>query len=186
MNNTTQALAYDGGDVRQWQQKLGAKLRELTGLMPEEHPPLNVRSLWKRDHELGTIEKIVFTSEPYSDVPAFVCVPKNAKPPYNWFICVQGHSTGMHNSIAVDRDDNSIPIEVPGDRDFAIGAMSRGIAALCIEQRSFGERREQAPQYNPDQGCHEATRLSASACSTSTAASTTCSHAMTSDPTASV
>jgi len=157
MNNTTQALAYDGGDVRQWQRKLGAKLRELTGPMPEKRVPLNVRSLWKREHELGSIEKIVFTSEPYSDVPAFVCLPKNAKPPYNWFICVQGHSTGMHNSIAVDREDNSIPIEIPGDRDFGIGCMSRGIAALCVEQRSFGERREQAPQYNPDQGCHEAT-----------------------------
>ena len=157
MKNTRQALAYDGGDLKTWQRKLRRKLRELVGIMPDGSTPLNVRSLWKRGHELGTIEKIVFTSEPYSDVPGYVCLPKNAQPPYTFFICVQGHSTGMHNSIAVDRDDNSKPITVEGDRDFALGCMARGIAALCIEQRAFGERREQLQQMRSDNGCHDAT-----------------------------
>ena len=157
MDNTIPALAYDGGDARTWQRKLRRKLRQLVGIMPEERVPLNAETIWKREHPLGTIEKIVFTSEPYVDVPAFVCLPKTAEPPYTFFICVQGHTTGMHNSIGVDRDDNTKPIEVPGDRDFGIGCMKRGIAALCIEQRSFGERRELVQKKIARHGCHDAT-----------------------------
>ena len=118
---------------------------------------LDVRTLWKRRHPLGTIEKIVFTSEPYSDVMAYVCLPATVAPPYSFFVCLQGHSTGAHKSIAVDRDDNSVPIDVEGDRDFGLGCMERGVAALCIEQRSFGERREQHQERVATHGCHDAT-----------------------------
>ena len=141
LDHTPQALAYRGGDVAAWQANLRDKLLQLLGpLGTEPRGPLNVRSLWKREHELGTIEKIVFNSEPYADVPAFLCLPRSAPPPYDWFICLQGHSTGMHNSIRVQRDDNTAPHEVQGDRDFALGCMARGIAALAIEQRCLGER----------------------------------------------
>jgi len=157
MDTTKQSLAYRGGDVGAWQRKLRRKLRELVGIMPAKRVPLRVRSLWKREHKLGTIEKILFTSEPAADVPAFVCLPRDVEPPYTFFVCLQGHSTGMHNSIAVDRDDNAKPITVEGDRDFGLGCMRRGIAALCIEQRSFGERRELVQKHIATHGCHDAT-----------------------------
>ena len=156
MDNTEQVLGFKGGDVKPWQRKLRRKLRELVGDMPGDRVLLNVRSLWRRGHSLGTIEKIVFTSEPCCDVPAYVCLPANAEPPYTFMVCVQGHSTGMHNSIAVQLDDESKPHKVEGDRDFALGCMARGVAALCIEQRSFGERKE-AKQQQAAQGCHDAT-----------------------------
>ncbi|MEX0744342.1 MAG: hypothetical protein WD118_01965, partial [Phycisphaeraceae bacterium] len=117
---------------------------------------LNVRSVWKREHELGTIEKLIFTAEPGADVPAYLCLPHGVKPPYPVFICLQGHSTGMHNSIAVQRDDETQTLAVKGDRDFGLGCMRRGIAALCIEQRSFGERREQVQEHVSPHGCHDA------------------------------
>ena len=133
MDHTTPRLAYDGGDVRAWQRRLRRKLRQLIGDMPQERGPLNVQSLWTRDHELGTIEKLAFTSEPYADVLAYMCIPRDVTPPYATMVCLQGHSTGMHNSIAVDYETNSKPIEVAGDRDYALGCLQRGIAALCIE-----------------------------------------------------
>ena len=157
MDNTPRELAYDGGDVRAWQRRLRRKLRELVGAMPKERAPLNVRSLWKRQHKLGVIEKIAFTSEPFADVFAYVCLPRNAKPPYPTFICLQGHSGGMYNSIAMDFKTNTKPIKVEGDRDFALGCMSHGIAALCIEQRSFGERQELVQKHISPHGCHDAT-----------------------------
>ena len=157
MDNTEQLLAYDGGDVRAWQQKLRRKLRQLIGDMPRERAPLNVRTLWKREHELGAIEKLAFTSEPYADVLAYMCVPRDVTPPYTAMVCVQGHSTGMHNSIAVDYETNTKPIGVAGDRDFALGCLRRGIAALCIEQRSFGERKELVQEHVSPHGCHDAT-----------------------------
>lgn len=157
MDNTEPALSYDGGNVVKWQGRLRKKLRQLVGIMPGKRVPLKVRSLWKRDHKLGIIEKIVFTSEPRSDVPAYVCLPKDASPPYTFMVCVQGHSTGMHNSIAVDIRNEKKSIKVKGDRDFALGCMARGIAALCIEQRSFGERNEKVQKQVAGHGCHDAT-----------------------------
>jgi len=157
MSQITPSLAYDGGDVQAWQSRLRRKLRELVGDMPEERCPLQPRQLWQREHALGTIEKIAFTSEPYSDVVAYVCLPKDVEPPYTFMICVQGHSTGMHNSIAVQLEDETQPHEVAGDRDFGLGCMRRGIAALCVEQRSFGERREQKQERVAAHGCHDAT-----------------------------
>jgi len=157
MNQTRQVLGFCGGDVKAWQAKLRRKLRRLVGEMPTQRVPLNVRRLWKRAHSLGAIEKVVFTAEPCADVPAYVCLPKGVRPPYTFFICLQGHTSGMHNSIGVDSKGETSPIDVPGDRDFAIGCMRRGLAALCIEQRSFGERREQLQKRVAAHTCHDAT-----------------------------
>ncbi len=155
-DNTVQKLSYDGGDVSKWQAGLRRKLKQLVGPFPKERVGLNVRTLWKREHALGTIEKIVFTGEPFSDIPAYVCLPGRAEPPYDFMICLQGHSTGMHNSIAVDMNDETKAIRVEGDRDFAIGCMKRGVAALCLEQRAFGERKEKGQERISSQGCHDA------------------------------
>ena len=144
IKTTPRELAFDGGDVKTWQRKLRAKVRQMTGFdrMPagKERCDLNVRSIWKQDHKYGTIERIVFTSEDHADVPAYICLPKNAEAPYDWFVCVQGHSTGMHNSIGVDFETNMKKVKTAVDRDFAISTMKNGYAALCIEQRGFGER----------------------------------------------
>ena len=105
-------MSYDGGDVAEWQARLRPKVRELIGFPDDERIDLNPQSLWKRDHPYGTIEKLVLHSEPGSDILAYLCLPTNATPPYPFFICVQGHTTGMHHSIAVERDDNSIPMQV--------------------------------------------------------------------------
>ena len=61
------------------------------------------------------------------------------KASYPLVICLQGHSKGMHISLARPKylgDEESIA----GDRDFAIQAVREGYAALVIEQRCFGER----------------------------------------------
>ncbi|MGH7143799.1 MAG: alpha/beta hydrolase family protein [Planctomycetota bacterium] len=161
MDGLKPELAFAGGPVKPWQKKLRAKLVELTGFdrMPAagRRAPLRVRSLWRRETALGSIEKLAFTAEAGSDALAYLCLPRGVKPPYTAFVCVQGHSTGAHNSIAVAREDNRKAITVEGDRDFGLGCLRRGLAALCIEQRSFGERREQTQAQVLAHGCHDAT-----------------------------
>jgi len=150
------AMTFQGEALKPWQNRLRKKVKSLVGWPAEEPVALKPRTLWRRDHPLGVIEKVVFTSEPFCDVTAFVCLPRDVKPPYRWMICLQGHTTGAHVSIAVDRDDNEKPIAVEGDRDFGLGCMRRGVAALCIEQRSFGERRELVQEKVSQHGCHDA------------------------------
>jgi dienelactone hydrolase len=158
MAATEPALAWRGGDFASWRRRLRAKLAELSGwnLMPARRAALNVRTVWRKRHELGSIEKIAFTAEPGADILAYVCLPKAAKPPHRFFICVQGHSTGMHNSIAMSIGDERRRIQVAGDRDFGLGCMRRGLAALCIEQRSFGQRREKVQKRTWEHGCIDA------------------------------
>ena len=145
---TQPRLAYDGGDVKRWQGRLRRKLRDLLKApAPTERVDLNPRTLWRREHELGVIEKVVFTAEPMADVPAYVCLPRDAEPPYPFMICLQGHSPGMALSIGADPEDDRKPTPVAGDRDFALGCLRRGVAALCIEQRALGERRD--PNWAP-------------------------------------
>jgi hypothetical protein len=150
------SLRYDGGDVVAWQRRLRRRVRECLGLQPAERVALNVRQLWKQERRLGTIEKILFTAEPAVDVPAYLCLPRNVEPPYPVMICVQGHSTGMHLSIGVRADDETRPMRVSGDRDFGLGCLRRGVAALCIEQRSFGERGERHLDQVSPHMCHDA------------------------------
>ena len=155
--DTDLPLTYDGGDLKAWRRSLRSRLRKSLGDMPQKRVPLNVKCLWTRTHPLGQIDKIVFTAEPHCDVPAYVGTPKNTTPPYPFMICLQGHSTGMHNSIAVQQDNEDKELEVRGDRDFAIECMRRGVAALCIEQRSFGERAEKTQSHVcPYNACHDA------------------------------
>ncbi len=144
MDRMKPSMSYAGGDVKAWQRKLRKNLAKLTGydVMPRQRIDLAPRTLWRKKHALGTIEKIIFSSEPGSDVPAYVCIPDRAKTPYDFVICVQGHSSGMHNSIAVERNNHRKSIKVEGDRDFGIKCMEYGYAALCIEQRAFGDREE--------------------------------------------
>ena len=156
MDNMQHSLAYDGGPVKPWQNKLRRKLKELVGVPDVERPAMKVRSLWKQQHELGTIEKIAFPAEAHSDILSYLCIPHNAKPPYPAMICLQGHSTGMHVSIARKQEDETVPYQVEGDRDFGLGAMRHGFAALCIEQRSFGERKEKKQEKISSHGCHDA------------------------------
>ncbi len=139
MEQIEQSLSFQGGDFVKWQKKLRRKLRELLGAIPGGGDPPQVREIWKRPHRLGTIQKILVSSEAHYDFPAYVCIPKTAVHPLKFVICLQGHSTGMHPSIGVSAHSETQPIKIEGDRDFAIGCMERGLAALCIEQRAFGE-----------------------------------------------
>lgn len=78
-------------------------------------------------------------SEPDFYVPAHLIYPKNLSKKVPLVICLQGHSPGMHISLAREPYPSKTPITVEGDRDFCIQAVSRGYAALALEQRGFGE-----------------------------------------------
>ena len=97
-------------------------------------------TLWTREFPWGSVTKLRFEYEPEEFGCAYFCVPKGAVPPYRVFICLQGHSTGMHNSIDVKMEDEETPIAVDGDRDLAIRCAKYGFSALCLEQRGLGER----------------------------------------------
>jgi dienelactone hydrolase len=135
---------WDGQPFAAWRRGMVRTLAGITGfkrIAAQPRVELRVRRLWRSEVPEGTIEKIRFACEPGCDATAFVCVPRGVRGPMPWLVCLQGHSTGMHLSVRVDYADHGKPAQVVGDRDFAYGCMRNGVAALCVEQRGFGERR---------------------------------------------
>ena len=157
LKKTSQKLRFDAKNKKAWQKKLKRKFEELIGYTAPTKGPMKVRTLWKRKTKLGPIEKIVYTSEPHADVPAYLCLPANIASPYKLMICLQGHITGgMRNSIMASPDNENSYYKPPGDRNYAIKAMQNGFAALCIEQRSFGERGEFRQKVRNPHPCFDA------------------------------
>jgi dienelactone hydrolase len=135
-------LAYreSGLDYLSWRTNLSQALKQKLGL------PLSggggARHLWSREETDGRIERWDLKVEKGAEMPMYLAVPHEASDPVPFIICLQGHGTGMHVSLAVDREDECTPIEVAGDRDLARQCLANGVGALCIEQRAFGLRRD--------------------------------------------
>jgi dienelactone hydrolase len=134
------SLTFSGGELEAWRARLRPAVRERLALDRPVPAPLEPRMLWRRERPEGLVEKVQFTVEPGLDAVAYLGFPSGVEPPYPCVICLQGHSTGMHVSLGVDRSTELEGIDVRGDRDIAVQAMRRGFAVLCLEQRGFGER----------------------------------------------
>ncbi len=131
-----------GTDFQTWQRAARRGLVERLGIARKLSAPrtaLNPQVLWQRQVANGSITKILLQSEEGYDFPVYLCLP-DGEGPFPVWICVQGHGTGMHASISVKWQDEITFKYDNGDRDFAIQCLEKGYAALCVEQRAFGER----------------------------------------------
>lgn len=138
-------LAYRPGvDLDAWRTRLGERLREVIGVWPEPVDPA-VRIEWREERDGYDETRFVFTSELGADVPCHLLVPRGERPA-PVVVCLQGHSSGMHNSLARAGVVDPTPRVPDGDRDFAVQAVERGYAALTLEQRCFGERADARPE----------------------------------------
>ena len=141
MEEVKPSYRYQAGqDFAAWQQEARARLNELLGL-PLEKCEENFRVEWTKEEETYTEIRFLISTEQDVDVACHLLLPKvteGEKVPL--VICPQGHSTGMHISLGrpiYPGDEQSIN---GGDRDFARQIITRGQAALALDQRGFGER----------------------------------------------
>jgi dienelactone hydrolase len=131
------SMAYDGGNLRLWQNTARQKLSELLGMdkFTKVAPELEI----EYETEIDWAREIRFTyrSEEGYRVPCHLFLPKNVeKPPV--IITLQGHSKGMHVSMARVKYEGESGKD-DGDRDFCVRAVKEGYAAIAMEQRNFGE-----------------------------------------------
>jgi dienelactone hydrolase len=115
---------------------------------PEGYGELDLRVEAEARGEGFVERRLVFTSEPGAEVPCHLLVPEGAPRPVPVVLCLQGHTSGMHVSLGRPA--------AGGGRDYALQAVRRGYAALTLEIRGFGERRDRRPaeareeRYEPD------------------------------------
>ena len=145
-------LSYnDGCDYRLWREQVKEKYKDIIR-KPEKELDAVPEVEYTKEHDDYTEIRYTFESEPGYFVPCHLLIPKNAEKPCPVVICLQGHSTGMHTSIAVDWRDEITPIQDDGDRDFCLECMRRGIIGVAFEQRYMGERSSH-PEHKPSCGC---------------------------------
>ncbi len=125
-----------GTDFFQWQSASRKALEAMLGLPFESCDP-NFRIEQTVDHGTFLEHCFLFESEEDVTVSGHLLLPKDAeKVPL--VICLQGHNTGCHISLGIEKVPGDIPTE--GDRNFAQQIIARGQAALVLEQRGFGQR----------------------------------------------
>ena len=148
--------AFRGQADDHWRSRLASGLHEVLGWQADKpRGPLGVEVLEEEETETYLARKLVFESEPGSDVPCHLLTPKGLTGVRPAFVCLQGHTTGMHISLgkAVYPGDENL---LGGDRDFGIQAVAQGYIALVLEQRAFGERRELMQERRSTSGCEDA------------------------------
>ncbi len=124
-------------DFFSWQTRARQKLGELLGM--DQFIPCDPMPETEFVHDLGdhTDERFTFRSEDGYFVPCRMLTPKT--PSRGFMICLQGHSTGMHNSLGEKKYPGDAEDQENGDRDFAVQALAHGFTAIALEQRCFGE-----------------------------------------------
>ncbi len=141
LNKTAQikpSMAFVAGDFSAWQAAARKKLEELLGLPFKKCEDLFETEFDTQNENYREI-RFTFQSEDGYFVPCHLLIPSGATLPLPVVICLQGHSTGMHISLARPKFDGDEKDISNGDRDFASGAIKKGFCALTVEQRGFGE-----------------------------------------------
>jgi dienelactone hydrolase len=133
----------DGLDFAAWSTELRAKIVELLRL-PSFRGDLDIRLGEPEDRGDHTRTRLVFTAEPGADVPCWLLRPKGVAGPLPVMVCLQGHTSGMHVSLGEAKFETD-HASIAGDRDFGLQAVAHGHAALVMEMRAFGERRDDRP-----------------------------------------
>lgn len=132
-------------DFASWKEELRAKFIELTGLDVIAENACEPQMRIEADEQMEGYRQIrfVFESEHDELVPCYLLIPDVGKEKYPLAITLQGHSTGFHNSVGIIKYPQDERYQPRGS--FALQAIKRGYAALCIEQRAMGERRVKSP-----------------------------------------
>ena len=155
---TTPSMSYDGKeDYAAWQKRARAKLAELLGMdkiRPPKEDGFTVE--YVNECEKYTDTRFTINGEDGYAFPLVLRVPKGAVGKLPLFVCVQGHSTGMHISLGKVKYQKTDPNFIENEHcDYAAQAVERGFAAVTVEMRNFGEMG--ADPENGEPMCHIAT-----------------------------
>ncbi|MBQ8658227.1 MAG: acetylxylan esterase [Clostridia bacterium] len=155
---TVPALGYHADlEFTRWKTEVGEKFISLTGLdlIAENACAPNFRIVEEKQKEGYKQLRFEFESEVGEIVPCYLLIPEQGKKKYPVAITMQGHSTGVHNSIGEPKNEEEKEYALGRGR-FAVQAVQRGFIALAIEQRGMGERKPTREERGSDMNCRYA------------------------------
>lgn len=138
-------LAFDElRDYGEWRAKVKDALTRLLGMAEIEKNACADNFLVEEEEKMEGYTRIrySFESEKGCFVPCYILIPDGIQPGEKRpvCICLQGHSTGFHNSVGIAKYDQDAPFIAERNGAYALRAVKQGYIALCVEQRGMGER----------------------------------------------
>lgn len=142
------AALTDPAEWPAWRAATWDRLRRALGPFPDP-APLNVEVGEPLDEGSHSRRYLVYDSEPYASVPAWLLVPKDIPPGERRpaILCAHGHGRGKDDVAGVVPDEGSPEGRRARERivrmnhDYGRQLAQRGYVCLVPDWRAFGERR---------------------------------------------
>lgn len=145
MEEVKPSLAFNGKSTRDWmlwRRKFLKQLRSNLGRFPH---PVALRAEVVERVDVGSYvrEKVVYNTERYASVPAYVLIPKGIKPGEKRpaLLCAHGHGRGKVDVVGITASKEEYGQFIkPLNYDFARQFAERGYVVIAPDWRGFGER----------------------------------------------
>ena len=146
-------LAQDKGLMPEWREKVARSLYGVLGLANSRPVPLNPKVTFLGQRKGYRIERVVFSSERYADVPALMLIPDgvSAENPAPAVLCLHGNVPGAKEELAGETGLNPLAAEGLAlyNDDYARDLAQRGFITFAIDLRDSGERKHWEPYVGP-------------------------------------
>jgi len=142
--NETSELTFTGTtheEFARWRVAFDARLRQYLGRTPDP-VPLDPEVLGVEDCGDHLREKVVFDSEKYASVIAYVLVPKGLAPGQKVpaVLAAHGHGRGKSDICGATTTDDGAEFVRALNYDYARQFVRRGYVVIAPDWRGFGER----------------------------------------------
>jgi len=133
-----------------WRTAFDQRLRALLGRWPKP-VPLDPEVSESVDCGSYTRERVVYDTEKYVSVPAYVLVPKDIKDGEKrpGILAAHGHGDGKSNVCGVPANEKERALIEALNYDYAVKLVERGYVVIAPDWRGFGERRSPADWVRP-------------------------------------
>lgn len=150
---TRPRLSFSGSkkdDWRIWRRAFRRQLVRNLGLMPEP-VPLNAEVVEACDEVGYTREKVIFDSDRFSSVPAYVLIPEDWRRGQRrpGIIAAHGHGRGKADVVGLGSDEEQRNNIAPLNYDYARQFVQKGYVVIAPDWRGFGERTPDSDWVRP-------------------------------------
>ena len=126
-------------DWAAWQTELRAALRELLAVDAHEPHEVVAEVLAEEQFDGYRRQLLRVQGRDGAVIPAYWLIPDDLAAPAGVVIALHGHGPGKVKPVAASQDYWGQPVDVSGERDYAVQAVRRGYLALAPDLRGFGE-----------------------------------------------
>ncbi|MHA7964218.1 alpha/beta hydrolase family protein [Paenibacillus sp. CAU 1782] len=128
------------GTPQQRKLALQDKLKRALGEFPERDRPLNAELLDQRDLGDVTLERYVYSTMEYVQVPVWVLAPKKRQGRLPAVLACHGHGNGQRDAVGLDAEGKELTDAGIHNR-FALSLARQGMIVAIPEIMGFGVRR---------------------------------------------